>query len=103
MNPANYSLISFPLLGLELNPGRSFSIGPLEIHYYGLVIALALGAFFALRGGDKPAEWTCCLAPSGSSLLAMGRGSCPRYRVGNMGLSLTSGWGRSSARTAGSG
>ena len=42
MNPANYSLISFPLLGLELNPGRSFSIGPLEIHYYGLVIALGL-------------------------------------------------------------
>ena len=42
MNPANYSTISFPFLGLELNPGRSFSLGPLEIHYYGLVIALGL-------------------------------------------------------------
>ena len=42
MNPANYTTISFPFLGLELNPGRSFSLGPLEIHYYGLVIALGL-------------------------------------------------------------
>ena len=42
MNPANYSVISFPFLGLEVNPGRSFSIGPVEIHYYGLVIALGL-------------------------------------------------------------
>ena len=33
---------SFSFLGLELNPGRSFSIGPLEIHYYGVVIALGL-------------------------------------------------------------
>ena len=42
MNPANYSVISFPFLGLEVNPGRSFALGPLEIHYYGLVIALGL-------------------------------------------------------------
>ena len=42
MNPANYTSISFPFLGLELNPGRSFSLGPLEIHYYGVVIALGL-------------------------------------------------------------
>jgi len=42
MNPRNFSIISFPFLGLELNPGRSFSIGPLNIHYYGLVIALGL-------------------------------------------------------------
>ena len=42
MNPRNFSIISFPFLGLELNPGRSFSIGPLTIHYYGLIIALGL-------------------------------------------------------------
>jgi phosphatidylglycerol---prolipoprotein diacylglyceryl transferase len=42
MNPADYSVISFPLLGLEVNPPRSFSIGPLEIHLYGIVIALGL-------------------------------------------------------------
>ena len=42
MNPANYSVISFPFLGLEVDPPRCFVIGPLEIHYYGLVIALGL-------------------------------------------------------------
>ena len=40
MNPRNYSAISFPALGVD--PGRSFAIGPLTIHYYGLVIALGL-------------------------------------------------------------
>lgn len=39
----NYTVISFPGLGLELNPGRSITLGPLEIHYYGLLIALGLG------------------------------------------------------------
>lgn len=42
MNPADYSVISFPFLGLEVDPPRSFSIGSLEIHLYGLVIALGL-------------------------------------------------------------
>ena len=42
MNPANYSLISFPSLGIEVNPGRTFAIGPLTIHYYGLIIAIGL-------------------------------------------------------------
>ena len=42
MNPRNFSIISFPFLGLELNPGRSFSVGPLTIHYYGLIIAIGL-------------------------------------------------------------
>ena len=40
MNPSNYSTISFPFLGLELNPGRGFDLGPLSIHFYGVVIAL---------------------------------------------------------------
>ena len=32
MNPSNYSSISFPFLGLEMNPPRTFSLGPLTIH-----------------------------------------------------------------------
>ena len=42
MNPLNFSTISFPFLGLEVNPGRSLDIGPLSIHFYGLCIALGL-------------------------------------------------------------
>ena len=42
MNPANYSVISFPFLGLEVNPPRSFHVAGLEIHFYGVVIALGL-------------------------------------------------------------
>ena len=42
MNPANYSAISFPALGIEVNPGRSIALGPLTVHYYGLIIAVGL-------------------------------------------------------------
>ena len=42
MNPANYSAISFPSLGIEVNPGRVLELGPLTIHYYGAIIALGL-------------------------------------------------------------
>ena len=42
MNPSNYTNISFPFLGLELNPGRSFDIGPLTVNFYGLVIGIGL-------------------------------------------------------------
>ena len=42
MNPANYSAISFPFLGIEVNPPRSFSLGPLTAHFYGLIIACGL-------------------------------------------------------------
>ena len=38
MNPADYSSISFPFLGLEMNPPRYFQLGPLTIHLYGLCI-----------------------------------------------------------------
>ena len=41
-NPNDYSVISFPSLGLEMNPGRAISLGPVTIHYYGIVIALGL-------------------------------------------------------------
>ena len=42
MNPANFSSISFPFLGLEMNPPRVLSLGPLNIHLYGLAIGLGL-------------------------------------------------------------
>lgn len=43
--------ISFPSLGLTLDPSRGFSIGPLEIHWYGVLIALGmlLAVFYACR------------------------------------------------------
>ncbi|MBQ3504462.1 MAG: prolipoprotein diacylglyceryl transferase [Oscillospiraceae bacterium] len=37
-----YTNISFPALGIELNPARVFSLGPLSIHMYGLIIACGL-------------------------------------------------------------
>ncbi|MBO5953856.1 MAG: prolipoprotein diacylglyceryl transferase [Oscillospiraceae bacterium] len=42
MNPSDYSVISFPSLGIELDPPRGFEIGPLSIHFYGLIIACGL-------------------------------------------------------------
>ena len=42
MNPSNYSSISFPFLGREVNPPRSLSLGPLNIYLYGVAIALGL-------------------------------------------------------------
>ncbi len=37
-----YTNISFPGLGLEMNPGRSIAIGSFQIYYYGIVIGLGL-------------------------------------------------------------
>lgn len=42
MSPSNYSTISFPTLGITVNPSRTLSIGPMTIYYYGLVIAAGL-------------------------------------------------------------
>ena len=55
MNPANYSLISFPSLGIEVNPGRVLELGPLTIHYYGAIIALGLllGMFYSCKRGKE--------------------------------------------------
>ena len=39
---ADYTGISFPGLGLEINPGRVLELGPLKIHFYGAIIALGL-------------------------------------------------------------
>ena len=51
MNPSNYSSISFPFLGIEINPPRMFSVGPFTAHYYGLIIAvgLILAVLYAMR------------------------------------------------------
>ena len=38
----NYTTISFPGLGLEMNPPSYFSIGSLTVHFYGVIIALGL-------------------------------------------------------------
>ena len=56
MNPANYSVISFPFLGgLEVNPPRTLELGPLTIHYYGLIIAvgLVLAVMYCCRRGKE--------------------------------------------------
>ena len=37
-----YTEISFPTLGLTLNPPRSIEIGSFSIHFYGVIIALGL-------------------------------------------------------------
>lgn len=51
----SYTTISFPGLGLELNPGFEFSIGPLNIRYYGMLIAfgLVLATLYGLRRGKE--------------------------------------------------
>ena len=51
MVPANYSSISFPFLGIEVNPPRVLELGPLTIHFYGAIIAagLLLGMLYCLR------------------------------------------------------
>jgi len=48
---ASYSVISFPSLGLELNPPRYLELGPLNIYYYGVIIAvgLMLAVFYGLK------------------------------------------------------
>ena len=55
MIPANYSTISFPSLGIAVNPGRALTLGPLTIHYYGLIIAvgLMLAVVYACRRSSQ--------------------------------------------------
>ena len=50
-----YSVISFPSLGISWDPIRSFSIGPVSIHLYGLIIAtgLLLAVFYACRRSSQ--------------------------------------------------
>ncbi len=46
-----YTNISFPSLGIDINPVRAFSIGPLTVHMYGIIIAagLLLAVLYAMR------------------------------------------------------
>ena len=46
-----YTNISFPGLGIDIDPVRQFSIGPLTIHLYGVVIAfgLVLATMYCMR------------------------------------------------------
>lgn len=50
-NPSNYTTISFPFFGIEVNPGRVLQIGSLSVHYYALIIAtgLLLAVVYACR------------------------------------------------------
>ena len=51
MNPLNFGPISFPSLGIEVNPGRAITLGPLSIHFYALciVLGLVLAVVYACR------------------------------------------------------
>ena len=51
MIPSNYSAISFPSFGIQVDPGRSVAVGPFTMYYYGLVIALGLmlAVFYACK------------------------------------------------------
>ena len=50
-NPSDYSTISFPWLGIEVNPNRIIDLGFMQIRWYGLIIAvgLMLAVIYALR------------------------------------------------------
>lgn len=54
MHPSDYSAISFPSLGIELNPPRGFSLGPLSVNFYGIIIAF--GLLLAVLYGWKRAK-----------------------------------------------
>ena len=46
-----YTTISFPGLGIEFDPIREFSIGPVNVHLYGLIIGIGmiLAAIYAMK------------------------------------------------------
>ena len=50
-----YTNISFPSLGIDINPIREFSVGPLSIHMYGVIIAfgLMLATVYCMRRAPK--------------------------------------------------
>ena len=54
MNPDSYSVITFPSLGFEWDPARNFSVGPITIQFYGLIIAI--GLLLAVIYGCKRAK-----------------------------------------------
>ena len=50
MNPRNFSTITFPAFGIEVDPPRFVEIGPLTVYFYGIIIGLGL----------LLAVWYCC-------------------------------------------
>ena len=50
-----YTNISFPSLGIDIDPVREFAVGPLSVHMYGLVIAfgLVLAVVYAMRRSSQ--------------------------------------------------
>ena len=50
-----YTNISFPSLDIDINPIREFSVGPLSIHMYGVIIAfgLMLATVYCMRRAPK--------------------------------------------------
>ena len=50
-----YTNISFPSLGIDIDPIREFSVGPLSIHMYGVIIAfgLMLATVYCMRRAPK--------------------------------------------------
>ena len=50
-----YSEISFPSLGIAINPPSSFTLGPLSIHLYGVIIAtgLILAVLYCSKRADQ--------------------------------------------------
>lgn len=55
MDPSLYSAISFPGLGITVNPPRGFDIGGFSVHFYGVIIAmgLVLAAIYGCRRSKK--------------------------------------------------
>ncbi len=55
MNTSVFTKISFPLFGLELNPPRGFSLGSLDVRFYGIIIALGLllAVIYGLKRGKQ--------------------------------------------------
>lgn len=51
----DYTTISFPGLGIEINPGYELVLGPVALRYYGLIIALGLllASIYGLRRGKQ--------------------------------------------------
>ena len=50
-----YTNISFPSLGIDIDPVREFSLGPLSIHMYGLIIVfgLVLAVIYCMRRSSQ--------------------------------------------------
>ena len=63
------SVISFPFLGLELNPPASVQLFGREIYFYGIIIALGfiLAMFYCAKNAKRVLSKRRVLSPAGSS------------------------------------